>query len=1120
MSRPNTSKRQPATAGKQTTDGARRTVAAPTGPQKAAGSNPQAAQPVARTPQSAFEAHRMVASVGLVLLMLLTLFAPLSSSSTDRVPFLMPQADGTNSSLTLATSKNLESALFPYLTGIEQRQENLQSAWPAISDVLDYEPTSQEARRAIVGQIYATSGGDLETTVKESGVAANPDSATLDALSLAYGNLPDDKKSTNGLAMLNLLVSLTSSTQEIQYNREREAIYSLQQAANQDANTWQYTYNWGLASLMSGNYLSAYEAMHAIVDRDETKDVALIRFWMGLSALRMGEPDEAIRLFNIIVNAQVAPSATDKVKNAYFEARDLSLEALGDAQWARRDPATAYHTYLNTLLLGNATYGLYRKWLRLGLEQHAYEQLLADMATLSSSGLSQTDLVGRIHHDRARLLDFLGRGSEAQIEYTIALSTNGQADPPLLVSYAQSLLARGDNDGALAQAESALRQLAKDSNAGDFVSVASPALTTTESLVDRTTAQTTLNAQLVRAMAWSKQNKAGQVDSLVANITSPVEQQPAPVAGLLYLYGGYVYEAAAQAVTGDAASALYAKAAETYGKAWAKLKSLDHGQPGRAASLAGEARTIALSTGKTVTDGITTLQTEGYDPLTISPGVASDVDAGDLLYQGASLLDAAGQGKEAANAYRVAGIIINLDDAQNFSGVGRPLWMGNGTPAPASIALRTGDVLRREGGDLAQAVFRYKQAYLLSPALAPAWNNLGVLYAQLGNPASEAYLELAGKASPNYALGNHNLASAAYKAGIGNFFTAEAAQGNAIKATGPESLRWGYGLRYDERSILPGPTGPQVDFWVKVGALAILLLLLLHTLVGHDRMTNRMGLVPTRGVIGQLSIMLDTRLKTALPRLFSTGSGSSGALLLSVFVPAVVGTLGLAWSAGHGSWDVALVFVPVSFLLAILAFAANELAQRWAAGRANASTLHHIWPTGILLGIVSIPFGFMYGWQNVTRLTMIEGTQPVAEGRSGLRRARTTEESDLLYEAQAEAAADTSSVGAVESGAAAPVTITPTGGSGLFNLSPAARIMFAGAVANLGLALVFGVVYWLFGWPSMRLGLFAMVLVLAFTSVSEPPADGWTLYRRNAPLWLAVFLFAATVATLLAVGII
>jgi len=65
-------------------------------------------------------------------------------------------------------------------------------------------------------------------------------------------------------------------------------------------------------------------------------------------------------------------------------------------------------------------------------------------------------------------------------------------------------------------------------------------------------------------------------------------------------------------------------------------------------------------------------------------------------------------------------------------------------------------------------------------------------------------------------------------------------------------------------------------------------------------------------------------------------------------------------------------------------------------------------------------------------------------------------------------------------------------------------------LANIALGAVFALIYWLTGWPSMRLGLFASMLVLAFTAVSEPPADGWTLYRRNAPLWLGVFVLAAT----------
>ena len=54
----------------------------------------------------------------------------------------------------------------------------------------------------------------------------------------------------------------------------------------------------------------------------------------------------------------------------------------------------------------------------------------------------------------------------------------------------------------------------------------------------------------------------------------------------------------------------------------------------------------------------------------------------------------------------------------------------------------------------------------------------------------------------------------------------------------------------------------------------------------------------------------------------------------------------------------------------------------------------------------------------------------------------------------------------------------------------------------------------------MRLAMFASMLVLAFTVVSEPPADGWSLFRRRPQLWLALFVFAATLVTLIAAGIV
>jgi hypothetical protein len=375
---------------------------------------------------------------------------------------------------------------------------------------------------------------------------------------------------------------------------------------------------------------------------------------------------------------------------------------------------------------------------------------------------------------------------------------------------------------------------------------------------------------------------------------------------------------------------------------------------------------------------------------------------------------------------------------------------------------------------------------------------------------SASYLDLSSKASPYYAVGNHNLAGLAYKKGLGNFFVAENAQGNAIKAVGAQSLDWGYNLRYDARGSVPAPPGPPLDFLVRLGAIVLVALLLLHTLVGHDLRARGGELVPARGVLGRLAAGVDRAVKGALPAAVTPGA-SPRSLLIAVIVPALIGMFGLAWGAGRGSLEVALVFLPVALLWALLAFAANELAQRWMAARVKGETLHHLWPLGNLLSILTIPFGFMYGWQNVTRI------QPAAATETGAgRRGRTSEETELAYEAVVEAAADVG--GASER--SLPAAGAPVRGSGRLGLTPTSRIMFAGMVANLALGVVFGLVYWLTGWPSMRLGLFATMLVLAFTSVSEPPADGWTLYRRNAPLWLAVFVVSSTVAVLLALSAI
>ena len=169
MSRPNTQKRPAPNQGQKPSDTRPATPASkPVVDARRQTAPAQATAVRAKTqpPKFAVEQHRIVASIGLVLLILLTLFAPLSTTANS-TPLLTPQVDGTNSIMTGATSADLESEIFPYQTVVERGRGNLESAWPDVSDVLNYAPSSQEARRAIVGQIFASSTGSLEIRIKD-----------------------------------------------------------------------------------------------------------------------------------------------------------------------------------------------------------------------------------------------------------------------------------------------------------------------------------------------------------------------------------------------------------------------------------------------------------------------------------------------------------------------------------------------------------------------------------------------------------------------------------------------------------------------------------------------------------------------------------------------------------------------------------------------------------------------------------------------------------------------------------------------------------------------------------------------------------------------------------------
>ena len=1043
---------------------------------------------------SKLEMHRLIAAIALALLLVLSILGPLTPTAPDIATFTTPRING-------AVSSD-EREIFPYLPLAVRQGANPASVWPDISAVLSFDPASDRVRRAVVSGIYASSSGNIDQTIAETGLASRPDPETLSAIELDYQGMAEGDqrpRGVNGLAAMKLVRSLNVTGQK-RTEYERDAIDEFQSASGMDKETWQFTYNWSLANFLVGNYSAAFEGMKSVVADAEAEYRLLPQFWVGVSALRAGDPGEAIVRLTRVINTQPPAGSNEALLRLYAQLNTLSREALGDAQWANRDPASAYKTYFDVLRTGTTGSGPYSKWLRLGLQQRGYEGLLGDMSTLlgASDALNKD---ARLHHDRARLLTFLGRVDEAMPEYRRAVEL-GENDPLLLISYGQALASQGDYNAALSRAQDAIRGLGYDPATVNLTSVARVAADGTTPLNDVEIAQNLLDANLLRARVFGRQGNTGALANLVQGITQEAPSLSPTEGGLLLLYGAFANEAGGQA----------AQARDQFNSAWDRLKGLPAGTAGRAAALVGLARTTAAT--QSVTAALDLLKANNYDPVAPPPTVATDTDAPDILFIGSRLLSQAGRTREAANAIRVSAVTRNLLDARALSGgVGRQLWTYIGTNVPAEAILSAADTERAASGATGLAAMRYKQAYGLAPALAPAWNNLGVLYAEQGNAGrADFYLRSSGLVSPDYAPGQRNYAAFAYKQGLGNFFAAESAAGSAIKAAGARSLTSGYNLRYDERGAIPAPFAAAGDLLSRLPALLILALLLMHTIVGNDRITNRL-LVPTRGVLGSIATALDARFK--LP----ARPGSRG-VAMSLVVPALVGMLGLAWGTARGSLEIALVFLPVAFLAALLAFGANEAAQYLAARRAGVATLHHNWPLGVLLGIVSIPFGFAYGWQINTRMAAgpdESGAEKGAGERNphNLRAARTLAERELLFEAQAEAAADDATPVPIEGGL--PVA---GAGTGRLGLTTGGRIMFAGMVANLALALIFGLVYWLTGWPSMRLALFAQALVLAFTAVSEPPADGWTLYRRNTPLWLATFIFAAALVTLLAAGII
>ena len=466
---------------------------------------------------------RTIASIALVLMLLFPLAAR-TPSAPNTAALVTPRLDGTGVVASALSSQDIEQSVFRYTGAVQLNQGNTSALPDNIGDVLQLPPNSLRARQVLVGQMIATSSGQLDTPLVQTGFFARTDPDTLSAIEGTYQNMDDNAgkagRGTNGLSVLSMFHSLqTTGEQKLKY--ELNALSGFQQALT-DEYDWQYIYNWGLGNLIVGNYGNAYEAFTSVINLAPADGNNVAPFWAGLAALRMGDAGKAITQFQAMLDSKPPAGSSEAFRTLYNQAKGLSAEALGDAQWANRDPAAAYKTYFNALLLGaSGNYGLYTKWLRLALQQRNYEQLLDDMQTLIGSSAFSKD--PGIHHDRARLLSFLGRTSEANAEYGKALDLGGNADAGLHVSYGEALEAQGDHKGALSQAESAISSLGQDPASSDLSSAArvvASSVATSTSQVDTYSAQQLLDANLLRARAWGSLGQSSNVDNLVSGITN------------------------------------------------------------------------------------------------------------------------------------------------------------------------------------------------------------------------------------------------------------------------------------------------------------------------------------------------------------------------------------------------------------------------------------------------------------------------------------------------------------------------------------------------------------------------------------------------------------------------
>jgi tetratricopeptide (TPR) repeat protein len=741
---------------------------------------------------------------------------------------------------------------------------------------------------------------------------------------------------------------------------------------------------------------------------------------------------------------------------------------LSDALAARGDAAaavTAYHRALETS--SGVDWALYEKLLRLEVQRGTPETMLPVLDSLRTRVAADDKVdLPRLYYDRGRILALLGQPGPAQSAFASA-SALLPDEPEFHLAQAQVLLASGNARRGLAEAEAALRGAGLDPNTADF----GPAISALTGETDaQRIGQAVLGARLAQAAAWGAQNMTAQFDALHSGLDTLATSDTAHAGWYRY------FDVATAAAAGrlDTARAALDAALAAAGTPPAA--------PSKGASLT--ALVAALPHDHAAAQAVDLLQRLGGS--LAAPALATDAPTAAFYGQLAAKLEAAGRVNEAGPLYRAAAA---WEQSARAATENAPV-SANGVPAPVQYRLTEAHYLLRRG-ELALAQARYRQVLEVEPATTDAWTNIGIAYDRQGKGelARNAF-EHAVALAPQNPLAAHN-------AGVVRYSAFDLPGGEAAFAAGGSAARaGGFGLLTASGTGTQPSLAPAGDFLVRVPALVALLLLLLHTLI--LRPANETDAAPSRtpqpGVLGRLAALL--------PDL-----GSRLATPLSLGVAIVVAGAAWAWAAAANNPLVWVILLVTGLLAALIAIGGQEGAQALAARleRHRGTTTHRLSPLGLLLAVLTAPFGLVYGWQIVTRAGAAGGTPS------------DPDDAPVLAPAPA---ARPSRGGAAPAAAAVPAFGGRPMLMGWGAMGPQARVALAGLLANVVLALLAFGLYKLAGWPTLRLILLANVAVLAFTAVSEPPAEGWYVWRRAPLLWLALFIGAAAALTLLALGVV